>query len=255
MTPDRKQPLVVGNWKMHLGEPSARALVGQLVTALPFDRVAVAVAPAFPLLRVVLDAAAGTPLTVGAQNMHWEDKGAFTGEVAPTMLSEMGVSFVIIGHSERRAQFGETDAAVSRKVAAARRHGLTPIVCVGENEHERDARRAHDVVVAQIRAAFADGMLGTAADAVIAYEPVWAIGTGRTPEPADVTAAHGAIRAALSMRFGAPALAVRILYGGSVTPASAGSLLQAPEVDGALVGGASLDAGSFVAIAAAAGSC
>ena len=255
MTADRQQPLLVGNWKMHLGESSARALVGQLVTALPFDRVAIAVAPAFPLLRVVLDAVAGTPLEVGAQNMHWEDKGAFTGEVAPTMLSAMGVRFVIIGHSERRAHFGETDATVSRKIAAALRHGLTPIVCVGESENDRDAGRTHDVVVAQIRAAFADGVPGAADDVVVAYEPVWAIGTGRTPEPAEVTGAHREIRAALTERFGAPALAVRILYGGSVTAAGAPSLLGAPEVGGALVGGASLDAGSFVAIAAAAASC
>ena len=255
MTPNEKPPLVVGNWKMNLGESSAKALVGKLLANLPFDRVAAAVAPAFPSLRAVLDAVAGSPLEVGAQDMHWEAQGAFTGEVAPTMLSEMGVRFVIIGHSERRTLFGETDATVARKVAAARRHGLAPIVCVGENERERDAGRAQDVVVAQIRAAFAQDELRSADDIVVAYEPVWAIGTGRTPEPADVTGAHGAIRVALEERFGAPALAMRILYGGSVTAASAPALLGAPGVDGALVGGASLDAGAFVSIAAAAGSC
>ncbi len=240
---------------MHLGESSAKTLVARLMTALPFDRVAAAVAPAFPLFRVVLDAVAGSPLEVGAQNMHWEAQGAFTGEVAPTMLAEMGVRFVIVGHSERRALFGETDATVSRKILAARRHGLSPIVCVGETEHERGAGRTRHVVVAQIRAAFADEALSNADDVVIAYEPVWAIGTGRTPQPAEITDAHGAIRAALTERFGAPALAVRILYGGSVTAASAQALLEAAEVDGALVGGASLDAGSFASIAAAAGSC
>lgn len=239
---------------MNLGEASAKALVGRLLTALPFDRVEAAIAPAFPCLRAVLDAVAGTPLAVGAQNMHWEAKGAFTGEVAPSMLSEMGVRFIIVGHSERRALFGETDATVSRKILAARRHGLAPIVCVGENEQERDAGRTRDVVVAQIRAAFADRTLGTPDDVVIAYEPVWAIGTGRTPQPAEVAGAHDAIRAALEERFGAPSYAIRILYGGSVTAANAPSLLRVPDVGGALVGGAALDAGSFVSIAAAAGS-
>jgi triosephosphate isomerase (TIM) len=255
VTPLRRQPLVVGNWKMHLGESSAKTLVAKLLSALPFDHVAAAVAPAFPCLRVVLDAVAGSPLEVGAQNMHWEAQGAFTGEVSPTMLAEMGVRFVIVGHSERRVRFGETDAAVSRKIVAARRHGLAPIVCVGENDHERDTGQTRDVVVAQIRAAFADATLPNADDIVIAYEPVWAIGTGRTPQPGEITDAHGAIRQALTERFGAQALAVRVLYGGSVTAASAPSLLRAPEVDGALVGGASLDASSFASIAAAAGSC
>jgi triosephosphate isomerase len=240
---------------MNLGESSAKTLVGRLLASLPFDRVAAAVAPAFPFLRAVLDAVAGTPLEVGAQDMHWEAQGAFTGEVAPTMLAEMGVRFVIIGHSERRTLFGETDATVARKIVAARRHGLAPIVCVGENEKERDAGRAQDVVVAQIRAAFAHDELRSADDIVIAYEPVWAIGTGRTPEPADVTGAHDAIRTALEERFGAPALAMRILYGGSVTAASAPGLLGARGVDGALVGGASLDAGAFASIAVAAASC
>ena len=255
MTPHRQQPLVVGNWKMHLGESSAKTLVARLLTVLPFDRVAAAVAPAFPCLRVVLDVVAGTPLAVGAQDMHWEARGAFTGEVAPTMLAEMGVRFVIVGHSERRARFGETDADVSRKTVAARRYGLAPIVCVGENEQERDAGRTRDVVVAQIRAAFADETLATADDVVIAYEPVWAIGTGRTPQPDEITAAHRAIREALTERFGASAFGVRVLYGGSVTAASAPSLLRAPDVDGALVGGASLNAESFASIAAAAGPC
>lgn len=238
---------------MNLGESSAKALAVSLLTALPFDRVEAAIAPAFPCLRAVLDAVAGSPLAVGAQNMHWDAKGAFTGEVAPPMLSEMGVRFVIVGHSERRALFGETDATVSRKIVAARRHGLAPIVCVGENEHERDAGRTSAIVVTQIRAAFADRTLETPDDIVIAYEPVWAIGTGRTPEPAEVARAHGAIRTALEERFGAASQAVRILYGGSVTEANASSLLRAADVDGALVGGASLQAGSFASIAAAAG--
>jgi len=240
---------------MNCGESAATELAGRLLTAMPFDRVEAAIVPAFPCLRAVLDAVSGTPLAVGAQNMHWETKGAFTGEVAPSMLSEMGVRFVILGHSERRALFGETDDTVSRKLAAARRHGLMPIVCVGENEQERDAGRTRDVVVAQVRRAFADRTLQTPEGVVIAYEPIWAIGTGRTPQLAEVTGAHRAIRAALAERFGALSDAVRILYGGSVTAANATSLLRAQEVDGALVGGASLEAASFASIAAAAGSC
>jgi len=240
---------------MNLGESAARNVVGVLLATLPFDRIDAAVAPSFPCLRAVLDAVAGTPLAVGAQNMHWEARGAFTGEVAPVVLFEMGVRFVIVGHSERRALFGENDATVSRKVVAARRHGLAPIVCVGENEAQRDEGKTRDVVVAQIRAAFDDGALKSPDDLVVAYEPVWAIGTGRTPEPAEVTGAHGAIREALAKRFGAQAVAVRILYGGSVTAANAPLLLRAPEVDGALVGGASLEPGSFASIAAAAASC
>jgi triosephosphate isomerase len=239
---------------MNLGESAAKTIVGALLAAVPFDRIDAAVAPSFPCLRAVLDAAAGTALAVGAQNMHWEAKGAFTGEVAPPMLFEMGVRFVIVGHSERRALFGETDATVSRKVVAARRHGLAPIVCVGENEAQRNEGKTREVVVAQIRAAFADEALKSPDDLVVAYEPVWAIGTGRTPEVVEVTGAHAAIRAALTERFGAPAIAVRILYGGSVTAANAPSLLRAPGVDGALVGGASLEPGSFVSIAAAAAS-
>jgi triosephosphate isomerase len=240
---------------MNLGESSAAELVRSLLTCLPFDRVDAAVAPAFPCLRAVLDAAAGSPLAVTAQNMHWEDKGAFTGEVAPAMLAEMGVRFVIVGHSERRAQFGDTDEIVSRKVGAAVRHGLSPIVCVGESAEQHGEGRAADVVTAQIRAAFADSAATVPDTLVVAYEPVWAIGTGRTPAPGDVTNAHRAIRGALMARFGVASAAVRILYGGSVTAVNASSLMGAPEVDGALVGGASLDAGSFAAIAGAAAAC
>jgi triosephosphate isomerase len=240
---------------MNLDETAAQALVGALLTSLSFDRVDAAVAPSFPCLRAVLDAVQGSPLAVAAQNMHWEANGAFTGEVAPPVLFDMGVRYVIIGHSERRALFGESDLTVSRKVVAARRYGLAPIVCVGENETQRDAGQTCDVVVAQVRAALADAALNAPGDLVVAYEPVWAIGTGRTPEPNEVTGAHAAIRAALTERFGAAGIEVRVLYGGSVTAANVPVLLAAPEVDGALVGGASLDPGSFALIAAAAAAC
>lgn len=236
---------------MNLGEAAAKTLAGALVTALPFDRVDAAIAPAFPCLRAVLDAVASSPLAVGAQNVHWEARGPFTGEVAASMLADMGVRFVIVGHSERRALFGETDATVAKKVVAARRHGLIPIICVGETEQERDHGRTRAVVLEQIRGAFDDLPTALPGEIVVAYEPVWAIGTGRTPDAADVTSAHAAIRAVLIDRFGAPFESVRILYGGSVTVANAPSLLRALEVDGALVGGASLDARDFASIAAA----
>jgi triosephosphate isomerase len=168
------------------------------------------------------------------------------------MLAEMGVRFAIVGHSERRALFGDSDPIVARKLAAACRHGLSPILCVGETEAQRDAGRTREVVAAQVDAALAHGAPASAESLVVAYEPVWAIGTGRTPDPADVTDAHGAIREALRSRLGEPAHRVRILYGGSVTAANAPLLLQASEVGGALVGGASLDPGSFASIAAAA---
>lgn len=251
MTLAARRRLVVGNWKMNLGEHAARDLAAALRNTLPFDRVDVAVAPAFPCLRAVLDVAAGSPLAIAAQNLHWEERGAFTGEVAASMLAEMGVGYVIVGHSERRALFGETDATVARKVAAAERHGLTPVLCIGETEAERDRGLTRDIVVAQLRAALADAGERGASSLVVAYEPVWAIGTGRTPAPADVTSAHAAIRDALRARLGEAGDHVRVLYGGSVTAANAAALLGASEIDGALVGGASLHATTFRAIVTA----
>jgi triosephosphate isomerase len=233
---------------MNLGEREARELVTALRDAWPFDRVDAVVAPAFPCLRAALDAARGSGLAVSAQNLHTDDRGAFTGEVAAPMLAEMGVRYAIVGHSERRALFGETDVIVARKVAAATRHGLQPILCVGETEAERDAGQMPRVVDSQVRAAL--GTAGSIGALVVAYEPVWAIGTGRTPLPADVTAAHAAIRSALRACLGEDGDRVRILYGGSANPGNAQALLTAPGVDGALVGGASLDAASFLAIAA-----
>ncbi len=248
------KPLVVGNWKMNVVESRVPSLVAEIVDRLPFARVDAAVAPAFPCLRAALDAAAGTPLGVGAQTMHWDDSGAFTGEVAPGMLAEMGVRFVILGHSERRTLFGETDDDVARKVAAAFRHGLVPIVCVGETEAERGAGTSHAVIQRQVRAAFSTrGPAGRFP--VVAYEPVWAIGTGRTPQPGEITDAHREIQDALTDRFGTEASGIRILYGGSVTAGNAAQLLRAPGVDGALVGGASLLAGTFASIAEAVAPC
>jgi triosephosphate isomerase len=240
---------------MNLAEPAAAALAAALARALPFDSVDAAVAPAFPSLRAVLDAVEGSPLAVAAQNVHWESDGAFTGEVAASMLAAMGVRLVIVGHSERRRLFGETDESVALKAAAVARCGLIPLVCVGETESQRDSGQTHDVIVGQVRAALSRREAAAGSLPIVAYEPVWAIGTGKTPNPADVAGAHGAIREALTEILGPASSSARVLYGGSVTAANARSLLASPLVDGALVGGASLAVASFRAIADAAAAC
>ena len=244
-------PLVVGNWKMNLDEKQTSTYVAEILRRVSFVNADVAVAPPFPSLRAALDAAAGSLLAIAAQNAHTEDRGAFTGEVSAAMLAAMGLQYVIVGHSERRRLFHETDAQIARKVAACRRHDLVPIVCVGETEDERQQSRTREVVVAQIRAAFSDLAIGSPAELVVAYEPVWAIGTGLTPRLEEIVAAHDAISAALRGRFGSAAAAVRILYGGSVTADNASTILRGEGVSGALVGGASLDAASFASIVAA----
>jgi len=208
--------------------------------------------PPFVSLAVMAPRLAGTGIGLGAQTMHWDDAGAFTGEVSPLMLKPL-CTHVIIGHSERRAFFGETDATVNKRVHAALRHGLTPIVCVGETLSENEKGEAANVVSRQIRGGLAGLNAAQAERLVIAYEPVWAIGTGRAATPDGANAVTGVIRAALGDTFGSQAAAaIRIQYGGSVTAANAASFLSQPEIDGALVGGASLKANEFVQIAAAA---
>jgi triosephosphate isomerase (TIM) len=236
---------------MNLNEREASALVAELLRRVSFVNADVAVAPPFPSLRSALDAARGSSLAIAAQNVHAEDRGAFTGEVSAAMLAAMEVRYVIVGHSERRRLFHESDALIARKVTACRRHDLVPIVCVGETEEERRGSRTREVVVAQIRAAFSDLAIGGPSELVVAYEPVWAIGTGVTPRVEEIVAAHEAIAGALQVRFGSAASAVRILYGGSVTPDNAGEILRGEGVAGALVGGASLDAAAFASIVAA----
>jgi triosephosphate isomerase len=242
---------VVGNWKMNLTEVFAVALVDEIANALPPDPdVEIAVAPPFPCLRAVADRILETRILLGAQDHHWEDKGPYTGEVSPRMLAEMGVRVAILGHSERRVLFGDTDERVQKKVAAAHRHGLLPIVCVGEQESARDEGRTLAVVERQLRRALAGIEVETGAEIVIAYEPIWAIGTGRTATPEQVAEVHRMIREQLASLYGSTAAeAVRILYGGSVVPESCRAILRLPEVDGALVGGASLVAKTFLAIA------
>ena len=244
-------PLIAGNWKMHKTVNEALALVDALVPRVrDLDGVEVSVAPPFTALYPVARALQGTPVRLAAQNMHWELQGAYTGEVSAPMLTELGVQYVILGHSERRQMFGETDEAVARKAARALAAGITPIVCVGETLEQRDAGRAADVVEAQVRAAV--GPLG--ADAVdrivVAYEPVWAIGTGRSATAEQAQEMHARIREVLAALGGRErAERTRILYGGSVKPGNIRELMAQADVDGALVGGASLDAESFAAIA------
>ncbi|MEW6573702.1 MAG: triose-phosphate isomerase [Bacillota bacterium] len=241
--------IIAGNWKMFKTIPEAEAFVQELLRSGGFSGVEVVLCPPFPALWPVSQATSGTPVQVAAQNLFWEDQGAYTGEVSAPMLREAGCRYVIIGHSERRQYFGETDETVNRKVKAALRHGLIPIICVGEKLAEREAGETFKVVERQVSGAFEGVDEAAAAGTVIAYEPVWAIGTGRTALPEDAQAVNSFIRGLIT-RLYSPAAAdqVRIQYGGSVTPENAASLLAQPDIDGALVGGASLKVASFTEI-------
>jgi triosephosphate isomerase len=250
-----RRPLIAGNWKMFRGPVEADALAAQLKRALvDVGSVDVAVAPPFLSIPAVVSRLKHSGVQVGGQNLHAEVQGAFTGEISGEMLKQSGCSFVLVGHSERRTLFGETDAVVQKKLAAALRAQLTPLLCVGETLSERDAGQVDAVVTRQLHAAY--GALGAeqAAQVVIAYEPVWAIGTGRTASADQAQAVHATIRGWLAARYPAwLAAQSRVLYGGSVKAGNATSLLSQPDIDGALVGGASLDADEFVRIIQAAG--
>ncbi|NOY45124.1 MAG: triose-phosphate isomerase [Deltaproteobacteria bacterium] len=246
-----RTPLVAGNWKMHKTVTEAVALAEAVAAGVrDLAGVEVAVAPPFTALAPVARVLTNTPVRLGAQNVHWELEGAYTGEVAAPMLAELGVHYVIVGHSERRRDFGETDDLVARKAGRVLGAGMAPIVCVGETLEQRDAGRAFEVVETQIRAGV--GPLGPDAleRLVVAYEPVWAIGTGRSATAEQAQEMHAHIRATLeAIGGGDAARRVRILYGGSVKPNNAAELLGQPDVDGALVGGASLQAEAFASIA------
>jgi triosephosphate isomerase len=247
MTPG-VHPLIAGNWKMHgtLAEVTALAQgVAQGVSAAAD----VLVCPAFPHLATVEALLGGGRVALGAQDCHAKPKGAHTGDVSAAMLRDLGVRFVILGHSERRADHAESDAVVLAKTSAALAEKLTPIVCVGESEAQRLSGEAEAVVAAQLAGSLPENF--ASADGVVAYEPVWAIGTGRTPTEDDILAMHARIRAELVARFGTAGETLRLLYGGSVKPGNAKAILALPHVDGALVGGASLVAEDFLAIAAA----
>jgi triosephosphate isomerase len=245
-----RRPLVAGNWKMHGLKASASELARMIEGAPDIGRNAdLLVCPPATLVTAFAAHAHGSRVAIGAQDCHAEKAGAFTGDISAEMLADAGATAVIVGHSERRSLHGETDAQVRAKAQAAWRAGLQAIVCVGETKDERTAGRALGVVAAQLDGSVPDG--ATAQTLVIAYEPVWAIGSGVTPTPADVAEVHGFIREKLRARFGAAADAIRILYGGSVKPSNAKELMAVADVDGALVGGASLKADDFLGIAAA----
>jgi triosephosphate isomerase len=254
MTPVRT-PVVAGNWKMYKGPAATREFFQRFLDlAKPREDATVIIFPPALSLPAAAEAARGRPdLRLGVQNIYWEREGAYTGEVSAPMAREAGARFALVGHSERRHIFGESNEATRRKVAAALDAGLTPVLCVGETLDERRAGQVEDVIVAQLDAAF-DGLAPeVAARILIAYEPVWAIGTGVNATPEDAAEAHGMLRRRLGELIGAAyARTLPILYGGSVKPDNAARLLAADDVDGVLVGGASLDPASFAAILEAA---
>ena len=248
-----RRPLIAGNWKLHKTTAEATDLAVQLREAgLGREGPEVMVAPVFTSLAAVREALADSGIGLGAQNLHWEDQGAFTGEVSGPLLVDVGCTYVLVGHSERRQSFGDNDEKVRRRVDAALRAGLAPVICVGETLGERDAGRTLDIVLGQLDAALADRDASTLGAVVVAYEPVWAIGTGRTAAASDAQDVHAAIRKRVQGHYGDFSKRLRILYGGSVKPDNAAELLDQRDIDGALVGGASLQATSFTEIVRAA---
>jgi triosephosphate isomerase len=245
-----RKPVIAGNWKMYKTIGEAVEFVKRLRPLVAsVEHCEIVVAPPFTALRAVCDALRGSNIGLAAQDLHWEREGPYTGDVSASMIREAGCTYVIIGHSERRYGHGETDAMVNRKVKAAVAEGLTPIVCVGETLAEREAGKTLEVLARQ----FEGGLAGLTAQEfsriMMAYEPVWAIGTGRTATPQLAAESHGELRRLVSLRFGeAAGKQVRILYGGSVKPENIGGLMAEEQIDGALVGGASLAVDSFTAI-------
>lgn len=249
-----RKPLISGNWKMNLNHFEAIATIQKLAYLVGKDeleKVDVSIHPPFTDIRSVQTVIDTDKLgyAIGAQHCHWEEKGAYTGEVSPAFLAKLGVQYVICGHSERRELFGETDEMVNKKVAAIQQYGMTPIMCVGETLAEREAGATESKVVGQVQAGLAGRKAEQVANLVIAYEPIWAIGTGRTATADDAQQVCVTIRAQIADTFGAEAAAsVRIQYGGSVKAGTVAELMAQPDVDGALVGGASLDADEFARI-------
>ena len=247
-----RKKLIAANWKMYKTPEEAKAFVQEFIPLVAAQKHADIVLCASPtLLPSVVDAARNNPIRVSAQDMHWMDQGAYTGETSPLMLKALGVTHVLIGHSERRQYFNETDESVNLKLKAALAHGLVPIVCVGEMLAERESNQTEEVLVRQTSIALSGIDAAKAATIVIAYEPVWAIGTGKTATPEIAEDAHKIVRAQVAKSLGQEvADAMRILYGGSVKPDNTASLCACANIDGALVGGASLDAKSFAGIVA-----
>jgi len=244
-----RMPIIAGNWKMNTTVDEALDLVDAMLEALDeVEEVEVVLCPPFISLDLLAEALEGSSVAVGAQNMHYLDKGAYTGEISPVMLADL-CDYVILGHSERRQYFGETDELVNKKVVAALRHGLVPIVCVGETLAQHDAGQTEAVVTSQVQGCLAGIEASDVADLVIAYEPVWAIGTGRAASGSGANAVIATIRRTIAELYDvATAQSVRVQYGGSVNAANIAEFVRQPEIDGALVGGASLKAEEFVDI-------
>ena len=247
----RRRPLIAGNWKMFKTSAeaveTASALAKMTASATERD---ILIAPPFTALQAVSAAIDGTGIDLCAQNVHWENQGAWTGEVSAPMLTSAGCKYVIIGHSERRQYFGETDEMVNQKIGSAVNAGLMPILCVGETEDQRKSNKTFSILDKQTLKGLEDLGLGSLENLVIAYEPVWAIGTGKTATTEQAQDVHGYVRGLIEKNFGkALAKSMRILYGGSVKPNNINRLMEMPDIDGALVGGASLDAGTFSEIA------
>jgi triosephosphate isomerase len=246
----QRKPIIAGNWKMNKTSAEARDLANKLIPLVSGvkDR-DIVLAPTFTSLQTVGEAIKGTNMALAAQNLFWEDKGAFTGEISAEMLLDLGCKYVIIGHSERRQYFGETDETVNKKVRQALNKGLLPIVCVGELLNEREAGKANDVIDRQVSGALKGVTAAEMQKIVIAYEPVWAIGTGKTATPDQANEIHAFIRQKVKAMYTAEvAGSLRIQYGGSVTPDNVSQLMAMPDIDGALVGGASLKPESFAAL-------
>jgi triosephosphate isomerase len=249
-----RKKIIAGNWKMNKNVAEAKALVEAIKRDLAQEtKVDVVLCPPFTAIDGVSQAVSGSQIAVGAQNMHWEASGAFTGEVSAAMLRELHCRYVILGHSERRQFFGETDAGVNKKTLAALNAGLKPIVCVGETLAERDGGKIESVITTQVNGSLAGMTAAQIKGVVIAYEPVWAIGTGRTATPEQAQEVHALIRGLLvKLSDKATAESVRIQYGGSMKPDNAAELLAKPDIDGGLIGGAALNAASFIEIVKAA---
>ncbi|HAH06758.1 MAG TPA: triose-phosphate isomerase [Elusimicrobia bacterium] len=251
MTNPQRRPLIAGNWKMNLCLKGSVALVRALADGLskPFEGPEILVVPPFTALSVVSEALKGSPIQLGGQNLHWEEKGAFTGEISPEHLKDAGCTHVLIGHSERRQYFGETDATVNKRLKAALKAGLVPVVCIGETLAERESQKTYRVLETQTTGALQGLQAADLKTLVIAYEPVWAIGTGKNATPEQAQEVHLFIRKLLAhLSSETIAREVRIIYGGSVKPDNIELLAAQEDIDGALVGGASLSAESFIKI-------
>ena len=244
-----RTPLIAGNWKMNKTVPEAKELVLSLLPIIDSEDVEVVLVPPFTALYAVRELISGAKVKLGSQDIFWEDKGPYTGEISPAMLIDVGCSYVIVGHSERREYFGETNTSVNKKILASIRNGLFPILCIGESLGDREKGKTFNVLEKEL----IDGLMGLSPDefnkVIIAYEPIWAIGTGKTANPEEANESHRFIRKWIKDRFGKESSeALRIMYGGSVTPDNIDSLMAQEEIDGALVGGASLKAEGFARV-------